>query len=138
MDFPVAGLEPTDYVAGIRRLRGQSQVLPIDCATCVPAPSEQCQSKSAISLAATKTLRAAFHAWVPMALVAFKDERSFVLAVGHPDGLTSAQDSPDGSRIYSLRRIKGVDTPPPTFRCRHACFPGAAHRIDVLAGNSSY
>ena len=57
-------------------------------------------------------LRAAFHAWVPMVLVGFKDERPFVIALGHPDGLATAQDSPDGSRIYSMIRIKGVDKAP--------------------------
>lgn len=58
-------------------------------------------------------LRAAFHAWVPMVLVGFKDEKPFVIALGHPEGLATAEASPDESRIYSLKRIKGVDKPAP-------------------------
>jgi hypothetical protein len=57
-------------------------------------------------------LRAAFHAFVPMVLVGFTDERHpFVISLGHPDGLATAEASPDGSRIYSLIRIRGVDKP---------------------------
>lgn len=56
-------------------------------------------------------LRAAFHALVPMVLVGFKDEKPFVISLGHPDGLTTPVESPEGSKVFSLSRIKGADKP---------------------------
>lgn len=43
-----------------------------------------------------------------MAIVGFKDEQPFLVAVGHPDGLPAAQARPQSFRAYSLERIKGL------------------------------
>ena len=64
-----------------------------------------------------RLLRAAFHAFVPFVLVGgldLGDPR--VISLGHPDGLANLQDSPDGSRLYAMVRIRGVDKSPEELR----------------------
>ncbi len=58
-------------------------------------------------------LRAAWEADLPLVLVGFKeaDWPCYVIAIGHADGLATAEASPDNSRIFSLKRIRGIDKP---------------------------
>jgi hypothetical protein len=64
-----------------------------------------------------RLLRAAFQAFVPFVLVGgldLGDPR--VISLGHHQGLAGSQDSPDGSRIYAMVRIRGVDKSPEELR----------------------
>ena len=48
-------------------------------------------------------------------LVGFKEAGSwpaYVISLGHADGIVSAKDSADNSRIFSLKRIRGIDKHP--------------------------
>lgn len=57
-------------------------------------------------------LRQAFLSHVPMVLVGgLETERPHIISMGHPDGLADPKTIPEGSRYYSLRRIKGVGVP---------------------------
>jgi hypothetical protein len=64
-----------------------------------------------------RLLRAAFHALVPCVLIGgldLGDPR--VISVGHAKGLAAVQGSVDGSRIYAMVRIRGVDKSPEEVR----------------------
>ncbi len=54
-------------------------------------------------------LIAAARAWAKMAIVGFKDEKPFVVSVGHPEGLSAADARPEGLKAYSFARIRGLE-----------------------------
>ncbi|MBA3479005.1 MAG: hypothetical protein H0T52_11505 [Lautropia sp.] len=54
-------------------------------------------------------LIAAARAWAKMAIIGFKDQKPFVVSVGHPEGLFAAEARPEELRAYSLARIRGLE-----------------------------
>ena len=64
------------------------------------------------SSADQRLLRAAFHGFIPMVLVGgLEATHPHVISVGYPDGIADPKNIPDGSRYYSMTRIKGVGDP---------------------------
>jgi hypothetical protein len=43
-----------------------------------------------------------------LAIIGFKDERPYVVSVGHPDGISAQSERLEGMKAYSLRRIRGL------------------------------
>ena len=54
-------------------------------------------------------LIAAARAWAKMAIIGFKDQKPFVVSVGHPEGLSAPDARPEGLKPYSFARIRGLE-----------------------------
>ena len=81
-----------------------------------PSTMPQASPKRAItltiedfSLCDRAILIAAVRGWMTMAIIGFKEKKPFVMSVGHPDGVSTQGERPEGMRAYALKRIRGLD-----------------------------
>ena len=56
-------------------------------------------------------LRAAYEADLPMSYIGFRQDKPFVMAVGHPGAIAMPDAKPEGSVPCSLKQINGIDKP---------------------------